>query len=58
MHSIRRERRRLVAGMLCLVLLVLWKQSQVDCRGRDATRGGEHSTCSHEEPGEQVTDLE
>lgn len=49
MHSIRRERRRLVAGMLFLVLLVLWKQPQIDCRNQDGEQGSEHSTCSHDE---------
>ncbi len=33
MHSIRRERRRILAGTLCLVLLMLWKHSHEECRG-------------------------
>jgi hypothetical protein len=58
MHSIRRERRRLIAGMLCLVLLMLWKQSQVDCRSRDGDKDSGHPTCAHDEAGEQAGGLE
>ncbi|WP_277349124.1 hypothetical protein [Luteolibacter luteus] len=44
--------------MLCLVLLVLWKQAQVECHGRDAAQGAASSTCSHEEEEHQDAELE
>lgn len=58
MHSIRRERRRLVAGMLCLVLMLLWKQSHTECHNRDAAQGAEYSTCSHGDEEEQTVEVE
>jgi len=31
MHSIRRERKRILAGVICLLLVMIWKETQVGC---------------------------
>lgn len=44
MHSIRRERRRILAGTLCLVLMMLWKHSHEECRERVTCSAGEEES--------------